>query len=188
MVRIMGPLGLTFIAYDPNVKESFARDIGVRLVSLDTLFRESDFVTVNCPLTAATRNLVDAERLALMKPTAYLINTARGPIVDQGALTEALRAGRLAGAGIDVFNPEPPAADDPLLSLDNVILAPHSLAMTDELFADCGALDIEAVLDVMHGREPQGIVERRVTGHAEWHRRLDANRARFGGPHRARIR
>jgi D-3-phosphoglycerate dehydrogenase len=182
MVRIMGPLGLNFIAHDPYVKEPFARDIGVRLVSLETLLRESDFITVNCPLTEATRNLVDAKRLALMKPTAYLINTARGPIVDQKALTEALRAGRIAGAGIDVFNPEPPVAADPLLSLDNVILAPHSLAMTEELFADCGALDIEAVLDVMHGREPQGIVERRVTGHPEWQRRLDANRARFGGP------
>jgi D-3-phosphoglycerate dehydrogenase len=117
-----------------------------------------------------------------MKPTAYLINTARGPIVDQKALTAALVAGRIAGAGIDVFDPEPPGADDPLLALDNVILAPHGVAMTNELFANCGALDIEAVIDVMHGREPQGIVQRRATAHAEWRRRLDANRARFGDP------
>ena len=182
MVQIMRPLGLNFIACDPNLTEADARKLGVRLVSLETLFRESDIVTVNCPLSPATRGLVNAERLALMKPSAYLINTARGPIVDQKALTEALMAGRIAGAGIDVFDPEPPSADDPLLALDNVILAPHGLAMTDELFANCGALDIKAVFDVMHGREPQGIVQRRVTGNAEWRRRLDANRARFGDP------
>jgi phosphoglycerate dehydrogenase-like enzyme len=117
-----------------------------------------------------------------MKPTAYLINTARGPIVDQKALTEALAAGRIAEAGIDVFDPEPPSADDPLLALDNVILAPHGVAMTNELFANCGALDIKAVVDVMHGREAQGIVRRRATDHAEWRRRLDANRLRFGDP------
>jgi D-3-phosphoglycerate dehydrogenase len=183
MVQIMRPLGLNFIACDPNLTEADARKLGVRLASLETVFRESDIVTVNCPLSPATRNLVNAERLALMKPSAYLINTARGPIVDQKALTEALMAGRIAGAGIDVFDPEPPSADDPLLALDNVILAPHGLAMTDELFANCGALDIKAVFDVMHGREPQGIVQRRVTGNAEWRRRLEANRAKFGDPH-----
>ncbi|MEX2649673.1 MAG: NAD(P)-dependent oxidoreductase [Alphaproteobacteria bacterium] len=185
MVRIMRPLGLDFIANDPNVSEAFARELGVRLVSLETVFRESDIVTVNCPLSTATRGLVNAERLALMKPTAYLINTARGPIVDQKALTEVLEAGRIAGAGLDVFDPEPPSADDPLLELDNVVLAPHGVAMTDELFANCGALDIQAVIDVMHGREPRGIVERRVIEHPEWRRRLDANRARFGAPRRA---
>jgi D-3-phosphoglycerate dehydrogenase len=183
MVRIMRPLGLDFIAHDPNVNEALAREFGVRLVSLETVFRESDIVTVNCPLSPATRGLVNAERLALMKPSAYLINTARGPIVDQKALTEVLRAGRIAGAGIDVFDPEPPNADDPLLALDNVILAPHGVAMTDELFANCGALDVRAVRDVMHGREPQGIVQRRAIEHAQWRRRLDANRARFGDPH-----
>jgi D-3-phosphoglycerate dehydrogenase len=180
MVRIMRPLGLDFIAHDPNVSEASARELGVRLVNLETVFRESDIVTVNCPLSPSTRGLVDAERLAMMRPTAFLINTARGPIVDQKALTEVLMAGRIAGAGIDVFDPEPPSGNDPLLTLDNVVLAPHNLAMTDELIANCGALDIEAVLDVMHGREPQGIVQRRVTEHPEWRRRLMENRARFG--------
>jgi D-3-phosphoglycerate dehydrogenase len=180
-VRLMRPLGLDFIAHDPNVSEAAARELGVRLVSLESVFRESDIVTVNCPLTTATRGLVDAGRLAMMKPTAYLINTARGPIVDQTALTEALKARRIAGAGLDVFDPEPPVADDPLLAMDNVILAPHCIAMTDELFANCGALDIAAVIDVMHGREPRGIVQRRATSHPEWQRRLAANRARFGG-------
>ena len=95
-------------------------------------------------------------------------------------MTEALQHGRIAGAGLDVFSPEPPAADDPLLKLDNVVLAPHSLAMTDELIAACGALTIESVIDVMHGREPKAIVQRRVTEHPRWKERLAANRAKFG--------
>ena len=140
MVNIMRPLGLDFIAHDPVISSERARELGVRLVDLDTLFRDSDIVTVNCPLSTDTRGLVNAERLALMRKSAILINTARGPIVDQSALTEALTAGRMAGAGLDVFSPEPPSLDDPLLKLDNVVLAPHSLAMTDELIRACGAL------------------------------------------------
>lgn len=181
MVRLMRPLGLSFIAHDPHLPEAAARELGVRLVALDEVFRASDVVTVNCPLNNSTRGLVDARRLALMKPTAYLVNTARGPIVDQAALTAALQAGRIAGAGLDVFEFEPPRDDEPLLALDNVVLAPHSIAMTDQLFARCGALDIEAVIDVMHGREPKAIVQRRVTMHPAWTARLAANRARFGG-------
>jgi phosphoglycerate dehydrogenase-like enzyme len=115
-----------------------------------------------------------------MKPTAYLINTARGPIVDQRALTEMLVNERIAGAGLDVFDPEPPDIDDRLLSLENVVLAPHSIALTDELIAGCGALTIQAVIDVMRGREPPSIVEPRVLEHPQWVKRLAANRARFG--------
>ena len=180
MVNIMRPLGLDFIAHDPAVSTERANELGVRLVDLDTVFRESDIVTVNCPLTSGTRGLVNAARLSLMKKSAILINTARGPIVDQPALTEALRTGRIAGAGLDVFSPEPPQADDPLLKLDNVVLAPHSLAMTDELIRACGALTIESVLDVMHGREPKAIVQRRATAHPTWTERLKKNRAAFG--------
>jgi len=180
MVRIMQPLGLDFMAHDPAVSPERARELGVRLVDLDTLFRESDIVTVNCPLTPGTRKLVDASRLSLMKKSAFLINTARGPIVDQEALTDALRAGRIAGAGLDVFSPEPPQADDPILKLENVVLAPHSLALTDELVRACGELTIESVLDVMHGREPKAIVQRRVTSHTAWTERLARNRAAFG--------
>ncbi len=181
MVRIMRPLGLTFVAHDPNVDDARARELGVSLVDLETVFRASDILTINCPLTESTRGLVNAARLAMMKPTAFLINTARGAIVDQAALTEALLARRIAGAGLDVFDPEPLRSDDPLLGLDTVVLAPHSVAMTDELISQCGALVIRAVLDVMHGREPQGIVSRRAVEHPEWRRRLDDNRANFGG-------
>jgi phosphoglycerate dehydrogenase-like enzyme len=176
----MRPLGLTFIAHDPKVDAATAQELGVGLVDLETVFRASDIVTVNCPLTDATRGLVSAARLSLMKPTAFLINTARGAIVDQRALTEALMARRIAGAGLDVFDPEPPRSDDPLLGLDTVVLAPHSIAMTDELIDRCGALAVKAVLDVMHGREPRAVVSRRAVEHPEWRRRLDDNRRKFG--------
>ena len=114
--------------------------------SLDDVFRRSDVISINCPLTPQTRHLVNAERIALMKRGAYLINTARGPIVDQQALTAALQERRIAGAGLDVLEQEPPDADDPILKLDNVILAPHALCWTDQCFAGNGAADVKAVL------------------------------------------
>jgi len=155
--------------------------LGVRLVDLETVFREADFLAVNCPLMPETTHLVNAERLGLMKPTAYLINTARGPIVDQKALTKVLQERRIAGAGLDVFDPEPPPADDPILKLDNVILAPHALCWTDQCFAGIGASDVKAVLDVMHGRDPVGIVNRAVLASTTWKKRLAEHRANFGG-------
>ena len=121
-------------------------ELGVELVGLEDVFRRSDFVSVNCPLTPETRRLVNADRLALMKPTAYLINTVPRPIVDQKALTKALKERGIAGAGLDVLEKEPPDADDPILKLDNVIFAPHALCWTDQCFAGNGAADVRAVL------------------------------------------
>ncbi|MEX1205350.1 MAG: NAD(P)-dependent oxidoreductase [Dongiaceae bacterium] len=180
MFRLAKPLDMDFIAHDPYADPAMVRFLGVRLVDLETLFRSSDVLAVNCPLTPATRHLVNAERLGLMKPTAYLINTARGAIVDQKALTKALQKRRLAGAGLDVLEQEPPDADDPLLRLDNVVLAPHALCWTDQCFAGIGASDVKAVLDVMHGREPTGVVNRAVLATEAWRKRLDGYRARFG--------
>jgi len=180
MFRLCKPLDMNFIAHDPFADQKVADSLGVRLVDLETVFRESDFVTVNCPLTPETTRLVNAERLALMKPTAYLINTARGPIVDQKALVKVLQERRIAGAGLDVFDPEPPPADDPILKLDNVILAPHALCWTDQCFAGIGASDVKAVLDVMHGRDPVGIVNRAVLSTPGWRKRLEGYRASFG--------
>ena len=97
----------------------------VRLVELDSLFRESDVVSLHCPLTPQTARLVNAQRLALMKPTAFLLNTSRGPLVDEPALAEALNAGRIAGAAVDVLSAEPPPADNPLLSAKNCLITPH---------------------------------------------------------------
>lgn len=180
LFSLSAPFGLKAIAHDPYVDAAAAQDAGVELVSLEAVFRRSDFVCVNCPLTEATEGLVNAERLAMMKPRAFLINTARGPIVDQPALVDALRENRIAGAGLDVFTTEPPPADEPLLALDNVILAPHALCWTDQCFADIGAADVRAVFDVMTGRVPDGIVNRTITDSTGWRAKLDRYRAAFG--------
>jgi len=178
--RLAKPFEMQFIAHDPYADPALAAELGVELVTLQELFRRSDVLSVSCPLTPETRHMVNAERLALMKPTAYLINTARGPIVDQKALTRVLQERRIAGAGLDVLEQEPPDPEDPLLKLDNVILAPHALCWTDQCFAGNGAADVRAVLDVQHGREPRGLVNRAVLASDPWRERLAALRARAG--------
>ena len=162
MFRLAGPFDMRFIAHDPFADPKLTADLGIELVSLEELFRRSDILCVNCPLTPETHHIVNGERLALMKPTAFLINTARGPIVDQKALTKVLQEKRIAGAGLDVFEQEPPDLADPLLALDNVILAPHALCWTDQCFAGNGAADVAAVLAVMKGEVPRGVVNRLV--------------------------
>lgn len=179
--RLAKPFGLRFIAHDPYIDPALARELGVELVGIEELFRRADFLSVSVPLSEATRHIVNAERLAMMKSTAWLINTSRGPTVDQKALYEALVAGRIQGAGLDVFEVEPAPADEPLFKLDNVICTPHALCWTDECFAGIGAADVAAVLAVMHGEVPRGIVNRAITESPVWRRKLDAYRARFGG-------
>jgi phosphoglycerate dehydrogenase-like enzyme len=180
MFRLARPFDMRFLAYDPYVDAKLAAELGVELVELDEVFRRSDVISINCPLTPQTRHLVNAARIALMKRGAYLINTARGPIVDQRALTAALQECRIAGAGLDVLAQEPPEADDPILKLDNVILAPHALCWTDQLFAGNGAADVRAVLDVQRGRTPYPVVNRAVLDTERWQRRVADFRARFG--------
>jgi phosphoglycerate dehydrogenase-like enzyme len=172
MFRLAKPFDMHFIAHDPYVNPALARELGITLVDLDTVFRESDFVTLNCPLTSETRHLVDARRLALMKRTAFLINFARGPVVDQQALTKTLQERRIAGAGLDVFDPEPPHPDDPILKLDNIIVTPHALCWTDQMFERIGATDVKAVLDLHRGRVPAGIVNGAVLDNPIWQMRL----------------
>jgi D-3-phosphoglycerate dehydrogenase len=172
MFRLARPLEMRFIAHDPYVDPKVAAELGVELVGLDEVFSRSDIVAINCPLSAGTTRLVNARRLALMKPTAYLINTARGPIVDQAALTETLMAGRIAGAGLDVLEREPPDPEDPILKLDNVILTPHALCWTDQCFAGNGAADVEAVIAVIEGRVPRGIVNAAIVDDPAWREKL----------------
>lgn len=179
--RLAEPFGLRFIAHDPYQDPKLAAELGVELVDIEELFRRADFLSVSVPLSEATHHIVGERLLALMKPTAYLVNTARGPVVDQKALHRALLEGRLAGAGLDVFEVEPCPADEPILKLDNVIVTPHALCWTDECFAGNGAADIRAVLEVMHGRVPTGIVNKDVVNRAAWRGKLDALRFRFGG-------
>ena len=180
MFRLARPLDMRFIAHDPYADPALADELGVTLTDLDRVFREADFLSVNCPLSPETHYLVNRERLGLMKPSAFLINTARGPIVDQAALTEVLQHGGIAGAGLDVLEREPPDADDPLLTLDNVILAPHALCWTNQLFSGSGAADIRAVLAVMTGQAPHGIVNRDVVERPGWQARLSDYAQRFG--------
>ncbi|WP_373503705.1 NAD(P)-dependent oxidoreductase [Aestuariivirga sp.] len=162
MFRLAKPFDMKFIAHDPYADKSVAAELGIELVSIEDLFSRADILTVNCPLTTDTHHIVNAERLALMKPTAYFINTARGPIVDQEALTKVLQERKIAGAGLDVFEMEPTDPNDPLLKLDNIIAAPHALCWTDQCFAGNGAADVKAVLDAMKGEVPRGVVNREV--------------------------
>jgi phosphoglycerate dehydrogenase-like enzyme len=180
MFRLAKPFDMSFIAHDPFADPKVAMELGVELVSLEDVFRRADIVTVNCPLSDKTKHLVNAERLALMKPTAYLINTARGPIVDQKALTKVLAEKRIAGAGLDVFEAEPTDPDDPLFKLDNVIVTPHALCWTDQCFAGNGAADVKAALDIWAGRDPRGVVNREVLATDKWKARLKEFAARSG--------
>ncbi len=172
LFRIARPLGMKFIAHDPYADKGVVAELGVELVNLASVFQRADFVCVNCPLTQETRGLVNAERLALMRPSAFLINTARGPVVDQAALTEALHTNQIAGAGLDVFAEEPSSADDPLFAFDNVITTPHALCWTDQCFAEIGAADIRAVMGIMNGTVPEGIVNRSITDSERWRAKL----------------
>ena len=182
LVRLVRPLDLNVIAHDPAVTAATAARAGVRWVELDEVFRQSDIVTVNCPLTPATRHLVDAKRLALMKPSAFLINTARGSVVDQRALTAALAFGRIAGAGLDVFEQEPADADDPLFTLDNVVVTPHCLCWTDELYRASGEEGIAAVTAVLAGRMPQRMLNPAVATDERWLAKLAALAAKTSRP------
>jgi phosphoglycerate dehydrogenase-like enzyme len=150
------------LAYDPFLDESRARQAGARPVGLDELLARADFVSIHCPLTEQTRNLIGARELGLMRPAAYLINTARGGIVDEAALFQALKEGRLAGAALDCFVGEPLTGPHPLGELDNVLLAPHCIGWTDELFRDIGRTACQSMLDLSLGRRPHGVLNPEV--------------------------
>ncbi len=160
--RLAAPLQMRHIGHDPHVTPEQAAAAGIAWLSLDELVAAADFVVVCCALTAQTQHLLDARRLALLKSTSYLINVARGPIVDQAALTTVLQGRAIAGAALDVFEQEPIDPRDPLLALDNVILAPHAICWTDECFLNNGRSAIRSILDVAAGRVPQFVVNREV--------------------------
>ncbi len=129
----------------------------MRLVELETLFRESDVVSLHCPLTPQTAKLVNARRLALMKPTAFLLNTSRGPLVDEPALAEALNSGRIAGAALDVLSVEPPPADNPLLTARNCLITPHLAWATRAARSRLMQIAVENVRAFLQGK-PQNVV------------------------------
>jgi phosphoglycerate dehydrogenase-like enzyme len=158
--KISQPLGMRHGASDPYADPAVAAAAGVELIDLETLLQEADFVVVAAALTPETRHIINAERLALMKPTAFLISTARGPLVDQKALYEALRDKRIAGAGLDVFEVEPVDPNDPILKLDNVIVTPHALCWTDECERIMGESVLRSIQEVAAGKAPTNVVNR----------------------------
>ena len=150
------------LVFDPYIDARAAEALGVEAIGLDDVLARSDFVSIHCPLTKETRGLIGARELALMKPDAYLINTARGGIVDESALFEALAEGRIAGAALDCFEHEPVVTPHRFGVLDNVLLAPHSIAWTGELFRDIGRAVCQGMLDLSLGRVPRGVVNPEV--------------------------
>lgn len=171
------------LAFDPFVNQETAANHAVRLVSLEELLRQSDFVSIHCPLTDTTRGLIGARELALMKPDAYLLNTARGGIVDEDALYDALRNRRIAGAAVDCFAQEPVTSPHRFGELDNVMLAPHSIAWTDELFRDIGRAACQVMVDLSLGTKPRGAVNPEVFDRpgfkAKWKRLRTPNDTRL---------
>jgi len=175
LFRVLAPLDMVHIAFDPYARPEHAATLGVRLTDKDTVLRESDVVCINCPLTPETRHLVSDRELSLMKPTAYLINTARGPVVDEKALYKALVARRIAGAALDVFEQEPLGADHPLVTLDNVIVTPHSICWTDEFFRNNAESAFRSIMAVAKGETPTYVVNRDVLKHPDVQARLSAD-------------
>lgn len=163
VVQLAGGFGMQgFLAYDPLIDRQAAARLGVEPVGLDELLARSDYVSIHCPLVDSTRNLIGERELSRMKREAYLINTARGGIVDEAALYRALKERRIAGAAVDVFVGEPLSAPHPLAEFDNVLLAPHCIAWTHELFSDIGEVACQGLIDLSLGRAPRGMVNPEV--------------------------
>ncbi|MBX3066086.1 MAG: C-terminal binding protein [Anaerolineae bacterium] len=154
-------LGLKVIGYDPYLKDDQFANLGIQKASLEELLSEADYVAVHCPLNEETRGLISTTQFGLMKPTAFLINMARGPIVDQPALYTALTNRQIAGAALDVLTIEPPDPNDPLLKLDNVIFSPHTSSWSVDAVRQLRMETARNVVDVLQGRPPRSVVNRK---------------------------
>ncbi|MFF7475724.1 NAD(P)-dependent oxidoreductase [Streptomyces sp. NPDC008092] len=156
-------MGMDVLAYDPYFDSIEAERLGVRLVSdLDVVLRTADFVSIHTPLTSATRKLISTRELELMKPTAYLINTSRGATVDTDALVKALKEQSIAGAGLDVAEPEPLPDGHPLFSLPSVVLTPHIGGVSPELIEASALTAARLAVEILHGRRPPHLVNPEV--------------------------
>jgi D-3-phosphoglycerate dehydrogenase len=172
--RLAQPWNMKHLGCDPFVQQSAVTDLGVQLTDLDTLLKASDFISVNCLLNEDTRGLIGAREFGLMKPSAFFINTARGPVVDEQALIATMQARRIAGAAIDVFEEEPTSADHPLAKLNNVILAPHAVCHTDECMRLLGESAFASAVDIARGRKPRYVVNTEALSHSSWSGKLHA--------------
>jgi phosphoglycerate dehydrogenase-like enzyme len=173
-IRLLRPFQpARVLAHDPYAAARHAEELGVELVSLEELLATSDYVLVNCPLTPDTRGLLGETQLRQMKPDAVLINTARGPIIDESALIRVLREGAIAGAALDVFEQEPLPADSPFRELENVILSSHSLCWTEELFRDMGRESFAGVVAISNGQAPKHVVNPDVLARPRFQEKLE---------------
>lgn len=168
IIRLAAPFFREVVAFDPYADAADVAAAGGRLVSLDAVLGQSDFVTACCLLTDETRHLMNAAAFKAMKPEAYFLNVGRGPIHDEAALVAALRAGEIAGAGLDVTEQEPISPDSPLIGMDNTIITPHALCWTDECFEDIAKTALQSIVDVSQGKRPVHVVnEAAAAGLAE---------------------
>lgn len=153
---------MKILYYDVTPRYEMEKDLGAKRVELDQLLRESDFVSIHVPLMKETRHLMDAEKFKLMKKTAYIVNNSRGPVVDEKALYEALKEGRIAGAGLDVFEQEPTPENNPLLKLDNVVVAPHISSASYETRSRMAVMAAENIIAFFGGQTPPNLVNPKV--------------------------
>ena len=161
--------GMPLLAYEPYPDQAFVAAHGIKLVPLERLLAESDVLTLHVPLTPESRHLINRRTLALMKPTAQLINTARGGLVCEADLLEALQAGRLGGAGLDVFEQEPPAPDNPLFALENVVLTPHAAGVDLQSRDDMALSSARAIVALSRGEWPaEQVVNQQVRAKFRW--------------------
>lgn len=162
VTRKLSGYEMTVLAHDPFVSPETVAEHGVQAASMEEVLSGSDFVSLHCPLLDATHHLVGERELRMMKPRAILINTSRGPVVDEQALYRALSEGWIAAAGLDVLEQEPPETDNPLFGLDNVVITPHIAGYSDESLEDSWRLSVETVLDLAQGRWPRSYVNHDV--------------------------
>jgi len=160
--RLLAPFGVTLIATDPYRDDAWAAEVGATLVPFDELLARSDVVTLHVPATTETTRMIDAEALGRMKPTAYLVNTCRGVVVDTPALVDALQAGHIAGAGLDVMDPEPPDLASPLLALDSVVVTTHIASWTGPVVRAQMLAAADAALASLRGEAPEYVVNPEV--------------------------
>ena len=158
LLALARPFGWKMLAADPYVDSSAVASLGAERVPLERLLQTSDFVVATVLLNEQTRHLMNAQRFALMKRSAYFINLSRGPIADEAALIAALRDGTIAGAGLDVYEQEPVARDNPLLAMDHVLVTPHALCWTDECFDAIAREGLSCIVDFANGRTPKSVV------------------------------
>ncbi|MBQ1208178.1 MAG: phosphoglycerate dehydrogenase [Lachnospiraceae bacterium] len=154
VAELLKGFDVNILAYDPYPNEQAAAERGVKMVSFEEVITQSDIVSLHLPYMESTHHIIDAKAIASMKDGAYLINTARGPLVDENALAEALKAGKLTGAGVDVYETEPILPDNPLIPLANTVMTPHVSALTYETNYNGGIICAQSIVNVLNGGKP----------------------------------